>query len=131
MLAAVPLLSLSLCCAEMLVVSDVECPPELPEVACFMRSGAASAERLSGVSMPRDVTVQYVQDLLQDAIKVEHSTVPLYLTTLYSIVDQNSFEAQTMKSVVMEEMLHMVRAANVLNAIGEWLKVCTCTRQAG
>jgi hypothetical protein len=62
--------------------------------------------------------VGYVQDLLQEAIKVEHGTIPLYLTTLYSIVNQSSFEAVSIKGVVMEEMLHMVQAANVLNAIG-------------
>jgi hypothetical protein len=56
--------------------------------------------------------------MLQEALKVEHSTIPLYLTTLYSIVNQTSFEAATVKSVVMEEMLHMVNTANVLNAIG-------------
>lgn len=49
---------------------------------------------------------------------MEHSTIPLYLTTLYSIINQSSFEAETLRSVVMEEMLHMVQAANVLNAIG-------------
>ena len=59
-----------------------------------------------------------MRTLVQEAIKVEFSTIPLYLTTLYSIVNQSSFEAMTVKSVVMEEMLHMVNAANVLNAIG-------------
>ena len=40
------------------------------------------------------------------------------LSIRYSIIDQSSFAATTMRSVVMEEMLHMVNAANVLNAIG-------------
>ena len=64
---------------------------------------------------------RYVQELLQEAIKVEHGTIPLYLTNLYSINNQSSFAAMAMKSVVMEEMLHMVHAANVLNAIGALL----------
>ena len=73
----------------------------------------------TGVALPRlGETVAYVQSLLQTAIEVEHSTIPLYLTTAYSIVNQSSFEATTMLGVVMEEMLHMVNAANVLNAIG-------------
>jgi hypothetical protein len=52
------------------------------------------------------------------AIEVEHSTIPLYLTTQYSLVNQSSYHAMTLRSVVVEEMLHMVNAANVLNAIG-------------
>lgn len=56
---------------------------------------------------------------LQAAIELEHSTIPLYLTALYSI-QPNSNQAATeiLFSVVREEMLHMVIAANVLNAIG-------------
>jgi hypothetical protein len=56
---------------------------------------------------------------LQTAIELEHSTIPPYLTALYSINDgSNRDAARVIKSVVMEEMLHMVLAANVLNAIG-------------
>lgn len=54
------------------------------------------------------------------AIGVELSTIPVYLTALYSIQDgRNTGAAQTIRSVVMEEMLHMTLAANVLNALGE------------
>ena len=38
--------------------------------------------------------VGYVQSLLQSAIEVEHSTIPLYLTTGYSIMNQSSFEVR-------------------------------------
>ena len=70
---------------------DVPCPQSLPLAACFGRSGG-SAEDLLDVDLPLLETVEYVQDLLQEAVKVEHSTIPLYLTTLYSIVNQSSFE---------------------------------------
>lgn len=56
---------------------------------------------------------------LQTAIELEHSTIPPYLCALYSIRQGRNTEAAALiESVVMEEMLHMVLAANVLNAIG-------------
>ncbi len=56
---------------------------------------------------------------LQAAIELEHSTIPPYLTALYSIQPKsNQTVAKIISSVVREEMLHMVIAANVLNAIG-------------
>ena len=56
---------------------------------------------------------------LQTAIAVEQATLPPYLTALYSIQGAaNSEPAQAIRSVAMEEMLHMVLAANVLVALG-------------
>lgn len=56
---------------------------------------------------------------LQWAVELEHSTLPPYLTALYSLhPDKNREAAQVLLSVAIEEMLHMTLAANVLNAIG-------------
>ena len=56
---------------------------------------------------------------LQTAIEIEHATIPAYLTALYTIdVATNSFAYQAIQGVVMEEMLHMIQSANILNAIG-------------
>ncbi len=56
---------------------------------------------------------------LQLALEVEHSVIPPYLCALYSIQDGTNVEAAAaVKEVVLEEMLHMTLAANVLNAIG-------------
>lgn len=56
---------------------------------------------------------------IQSAIELEHSTIPPYLCALYSIKDgTNDYAANTIKSIVLEEMLHMIMAANILNAIG-------------
>jgi Ferritin-like len=56
---------------------------------------------------------------LQTAIELEHATIPPYLCALYSIPDGKNVSASALiRSVVMEEMLHMVLAANLLNAIG-------------
>jgi hypothetical protein len=70
-----------------------------------------------------DTKITTLADLragLQLAIGLELSTIPVYLTGLYSIKEgRNTDAAQTIRSVVMEEMLHMTLAANVLNAVGE------------
>lgn len=64
-------------------------------------------------------TVEGLRHHLQTAIELEHSTIPPYLCALYSIVNDKNIEStQIIKSVVMEEMLHLILAANVLNAIG-------------
>lgn len=57
--------------------------------------------------------------MLQNAIELEHSTIPPYLTALFSIRQGVSTEARKIvHSIVIEEMMHMTIAANILNAIG-------------
>lgn len=59
-----------------------------------------------------------LQDLLQTAILIEHSTIPPYLTALYSIKDgMNILPSQIIRSVAVEEMLHMIMVCNVMNAV--------------
>ncbi len=56
---------------------------------------------------------------LQFAIELEHSTIPVYLAALYSIKPgRNVYVAATIRSVVIEEMLHMALMANLLLSIG-------------
>jgi hypothetical protein len=56
---------------------------------------------------------------LQDAVKLEHSTIPPYLTAMFSLKrGTNESIARLIRSVVVEEMLHMTIAANILIAIG-------------
>lgn len=60
-----------------------------------------------------------LREHLQYAIGVELTTIPAYLCALYSIEEgTNTAAAEVIQSVVLEEMLHMALAANVLNAIG-------------
>jgi hypothetical protein len=60
-----------------------------------------------------------VHAALQHAIELEHATMPPYLYALYSLVPgRNRGIADIIESVVVEEMLHLVLAANVLNALG-------------
>ena len=57
--------------------------------------------------------------LLQMAIALEFSTLPPYLYALYSIRPGTNAEAAArIKSVAMEEMIHMCLACNIANALG-------------
>ena len=71
-------------------------------------------------------SIASLRDHLQLAIQIEHSTIPPYLCALYSIKDGTNREAQqVIQSVVMEEMLHMSLAANLLISVGGTSKVNT------
>ena len=64
-------------------------------------------------------TIESLRTHLQWAIELEHATIPPYLSSLYSIkTGSNAESAAVIKSVFIEEMLHMALAANLLNAIG-------------
>ncbi len=55
---------------------------------------------------------------VQLAIQVEFTTIPAYLSALYSIQDKDSQAYQAIRSVVIEEMFHVNQAANLLIGIG-------------
>ena len=56
---------------------------------------------------------------LQTAITLELSTIPTYLTSLLSIKPEaNRVAANIIMSVIMEEMLHMTLAGNLLASLG-------------
>lgn len=63
-------------------------------------------------------TPRELQAHLQSAIEVELSTIPPYLYAMYSIEDTASKPYKLIRSVVVEEMLHLALAANVLTAVG-------------
>jgi hypothetical protein len=53
------------------------------------------------------------------AMQIEHATIPPYLTALYSIRPGSNSEAvEVIRSVAVEEMLHLTLVANVFNAVG-------------
>ena len=56
---------------------------------------------------------------LQQAIELEHATIPLYLYSLYSLdPEKNGAIVDIIQSVVVEEMLHMTLVSNIINALG-------------
>ena len=67
-------------------------------------------------------SIETLDDLrrhLQWAIELEHSTIPPYLCALYSLSGTGNEEASALLAgVLVEEMLHLGLAANILNAIG-------------
>ena len=68
----------------------------------------------------RDLT--WLQDSLQAAIQVELTTIPPYLAAMWSLKDPTSGNCSKANSflfqVVLEEMLHMALACNMLCALG-------------
>ncbi len=59
-----------------------------------------------------------LQEHLEWAMAIEMLTIPPYLYALYSIKDPQSTAARLIRSIVAEEMLHLVLAANILVAVG-------------
>lgn len=65
------------------------------------------------------MSVEQLRRHFQTAVELEHSTLPPYLAALYSMDERrNAFAYGAVQGVAMEEMLHMVQAANILVAIG-------------
>jgi Ferritin-like len=62
--------------------------------------------------------LEWLELALQSAVSVELSTIPPYLSALWSIKDQLHPVAASIRNVVQEEMLHMALACNMLTAIG-------------
>lgn len=63
-------------------------------------------------------TLDQLKEALLTALQLELSTIPPYLCGLYTIKEGSNVEAAALiRSVVVEEMLHMVLVANILNAI--------------
>lgn len=63
--------------------------------------------------------VESLHQHLQIALELELSTLPPYLCALYSIPEGKNLEAAGLiRSVAMEEMLHVSLVANLLNAVG-------------
>ncbi|WP_414167647.1 ferritin-like domain-containing protein [Streptoverticillium reticulum] len=62
--------------------------------------------------------LDWIRGALQTAIALEHATMPLYSAAMYSLEVQNYPSYNIIRSVLMEEMVHMAAAANMLAALG-------------
>lgn len=60
-----------------------------------------------------------IKSALQGALQLEFATIPLYLTALWSIIDQAHPVAKSIRAVAHEEMLHLSLICNLLSALGE------------
>ena len=69
-----------------------------------------------------DAAITSIDDLekyLNSALQLEHATIPLYLTALYSLHPEHNSDARhILRVVVVEEMLHLTLVANLMNAVG-------------
>jgi hypothetical protein len=60
---------------------------------------------------------------LKQALRLEHATIPPYITALYSLKPGTNLEAfHIIRAVAVEEMLHLTLVANLLNAVGGDIK---------
>ncbi len=74
-------------------------------------------EIISGIRSARNADELGIY--LQNAVELEHSTIPPYLTAMLSLrTGANMQIAQQIRGIVIQEMLHMAIAANILIAIG-------------
>jgi Ferritin-like len=69
-------------------------------------------------STPEVKDLEWIKRSLQSAVELEFSTLPLYLSAMFSLEVQNYTAYNIIRSVAMEEMVHMSIAANILAAIG-------------
>ena len=71
------------------------------------------------LSCPQDARdIGWIKEALQSAIEVEAATLPLYLAALFSLEIQNYPAYNLIRSIAMEEMVHMAIACNILCAVG-------------
>jgi rubrerythrin len=72
----------------------------------------------------RAATLTSEEDLktsLQNAIRLEHATIPPYLTAYYTLsgnTDSVKYARGIIRDIIVEEMLHLTLAANILIAVG-------------
>jgi len=85
----------------------------------LIRRSFAESAALESDKPPVLDTKPKLNAALQDALRVEHFTIPPYLCALYSIKEGTNDKAvDIIKTVVMEEMLHLIMVANLMNALG-------------
>jgi hypothetical protein len=87
----------------------------------FGESLARRFQRLMAAA-PEITTLDELKEYLQTAIQLEHATLPIYLTALWSIKQPASPANAAIRNIILkivfQEMLHMGLASNVLKAIG-------------
>lgn len=67
-------------------------------------------------TITKDLT--WIKNSIQIAAELEYSTLPLYLSSMFSLEVQNYTVYNVIRSVAMEEMVHMAIACNMLSALG-------------
>ena len=62
---------------------------------------------------------QHLLDMLQTALQLEHTTIPIYLNGFLSIKPyQNEQVKDILHQIIVEEMFHFAQVANIMNGLG-------------
>ncbi len=86
-------------------------------------SRPASDLRILMATPDGDRTVGWLRNMLQLAISLESSTIPPYLVAMWSVIDQNDPITDLFLQILLQEMLHMGIACNLLNSIGGSVRI--------
>ncbi|MFW5654437.1 MAG: ferritin-like domain-containing protein [Roseicyclus sp.] len=71
------------------------------------------------MSLHHITDIETLRDHVYAAMQLEHATIPPYLTAFYSIKPGTNTEAaHIIRTVAVEEMLHLTLVGNLMNAIG-------------
>ena len=85
----------------------------------FGNSRRNNGKRLNRRRTADICTLPNLRTQLQTAIQLEWATIPTYMTSLYSIAEGCNREIYSLvRSIIIQEMLHMSLAGNILMAIG-------------
>ena len=74
------------------------------------------AEHFAVAAEQRDIA--WIKSALQTAIALEHATMAPYIAATYSLKVQSFTAYNLLRSIAMEEMVHMASVCNILAAIG-------------
>lgn len=76
----------------------------------------ALAQHFAVAPPKRDL--DWIKSALQIAISLEHATLPPYVAATYSLEVQSFTAYNLIRSIAMEEMVHMAAVCNILAALG-------------
>ncbi len=97
-------------------------PNYMPVTRDMSEAKRAMVRQWLSEPQPRYMRLDSLEDLrvaLQLAVELEHSTIPPYLCALYSIKPGcNKHAAEAIRSVAVEEMLHMALVSNLMISLG-------------
>ncbi len=73
----------------------------------------------TGLPPPDLPGIEAIKLALRAALRLEFATIPVYLTALWSIIDQAHPVAISLRAIAHEEMLHLSLLCNLLSALDE------------
>ena len=72
-----------------------------------------------GLTYEEKLTKEHLLQMLQIALELEHSTIPIYLNGYFSIKPGQNMEVKKLlHGIIVEEMFHLAQVANIINGLG-------------